>query len=214
MPISRRDVLLGAGATLVTTRSRAAARFDLESFVSDCRRANADGVDAQGAVQDVVARAISNPDAVLEAVGEPRKGGIQTLFRSAELTVLNIVWSPLMQLMPHEHRMWSVIGIYTGREDNIFWQRRDGRLSAAQAAALARGNVVALPRDVIHSVNNPIEKLTGAIHIYGGDFFATPRSEWDPETLSERAWNVAAAVRIFDESNERFFGWTQRDACR
>lgn len=190
------------------------ARFDVESFVSDCRRANADGVDAQRAVQDVVARAMSNPGNVLEAVGEPRKGGIQTLFRSAELTVLNIVWSPLMQLMPHEHRMWSVLGIYTGREDNIFWQRQDARVAAVQATALARGDVMALPIDVIHSVNNPIEKLTGAIHIYGGDFFATPRSEWDPETLCERAWDVGAAVKVFEKSNERFFGWAQRGASR
>ena len=28
-------------------------------------------------------------------------------------------------------------------------------------------------------------RLTGAIHIYGGDFFAAERSEWDPETLKE-----------------------------
>ena len=214
MPVSRRDVLLGTGAALVQRRSRAAARFDLESFVADCRRASADGVDPQKAVQDIMARAMSNPEAVLEAVGEPQKGGIRTLFRSVELTVLDIVWSPLMQLLPHEHRMWSVIGIYTGREDNIFWQRQDDRLAAVRATALARGNVVALPYDVIHSVNNPIERLTGAIHIYGGDFFAKPRSEWDPETLAERAWNVAAAVKTFEQSNERFLGWKQHDACR
>jgi len=27
-----------------------------------------------------------------------------------------------MTIMPHNHRMWAVIGIYTGREDNIFWR--------------------------------------------------------------------------------------------
>jgi hypothetical protein len=26
---------------------------------------------------------------------------------------------------------------------------------------------------------------TGAIHVYGGDFFGAERSEWDPETLKE-----------------------------
>ena len=29
--------------------------------------------------------------------------------------------------------------------------------------------------DVIHSVTNPREVLTGALHVYGGDFFDTPR---------------------------------------
>ena len=42
-----------------------------------------------------------------------------------------------------------------------------------------------LGQDIIHSVTNPIPRLTGAIHVYGGDFFAIERSEWDPETLAE-----------------------------
>ena len=25
--------------------------------------------------------------------------------------------------MPHDHRMWAAIGIYSGREDNIFWRK-------------------------------------------------------------------------------------------
>ncbi len=28
-----------------------------------------------------------------------------------------------MTIMPHEHRMWAVIGVYTGGEDNMFWRR-------------------------------------------------------------------------------------------
>lgn len=40
-----------------------------------------------------------------------------------------------MSQLPHNHRMWAVIGIYTGREDNIFWRRVtgnvDGRIEAA-----------------------------------------------------------------------------------
>ena len=27
-----------------------------------------------------------------------------------------------MTIMPHNHQMWAVIGVYTGREDNIFWR--------------------------------------------------------------------------------------------
>ena len=158
-------------------------------------------------MQEVLTRAMSTPSAVLRGVGEPQKGGIQTLYRSPALTVLNIVWSPLMQLMPHEHNMWALIGTYAGREDNIFWRRREGRLVASTATAISAGSVTPLPRDVIHSVTNPIEKLTGAIHIYGGDFFAVPRSEWDPETLAERDWSVQGALQLFDQSNERFFGF-------
>jgi hypothetical protein len=40
-------------------------------------------------------------------------------------------------------------------------------------------------------VSNPLKRLTDAIHVYGGDFFATPRSEWDPDTLEDtpRSWD-------------------------
>ncbi len=51
---------------------------------------------------------------------------------------------------------------------------------------------------------NPIEKLTGAIHIYGGDFFAPGRSEWDAGTLEERPFDLADALRTFQEANDRF----------
>jgi hypothetical protein len=45
--------------------------------------------------------------------------------------------------------------------------------------------------------------LTGAIHVYGGDFFeAVPiRSEWDPETLVELPYNVEKNMRLFEEAN-------------
>jgi predicted metal-dependent enzyme (double-stranded beta helix superfamily) len=27
-----------------------------------------------------------------------------------------------MTIMPQNHRMWAVIGVHIGREDNIFWR--------------------------------------------------------------------------------------------
>jgi len=51
--------------------------------------------------------------------------------------------------------------------------------------------------DLIHSVVNPSAKVTGAIHVYGGDFFAIERSEWDPDSLQERPFDVAKAQRMF-----------------
>jgi predicted metal-dependent enzyme (double-stranded beta helix superfamily) len=101
--------------------------------------------------------------------------------------------------------MWSVIGIYTGREDNIFWRRLGGeagrRIEAAAAKALSEKEVEPLGANIIHSVTDPISRLSGAIHVYGGDFFAAPRSEWDPETLSEQPRDVAQNLRLFEEAN-------------
>jgi hypothetical protein len=46
--------------------------------------------------------------------------------------------------------------------------------------------------------------FTAAIHIYGGDFFGTPRSDWDPETLEERPYDIARGRKVFDDANERW----------
>ena len=210
--LSRRALLTGSAALSARVALGAASnrpahvgrKFDPQRFIEDCRAAAA-RPEAHAEIRELLAREIADPQSVLAGVGAPTKGGLNTLFRSPELTILNIVWSPLMQLLPHEHRMWAAVGIYTGREDNIFWRRDAGRLSAVNATAISAGVAVPLSSDVIHSVNNPVEKLTGAIHIYGGDFFSVHRSEWDPETLTERDWNITEAVRNFRESNARFF---------
>lgn len=103
--------------------------------------------------------------------------------------------------------MWAVIGIYTGREDNIFWRRVPGspnKIEAAGAKALCEKDAESLGRDIIHSVLNPIDRLTGAIHIYGGDFFDAERSEWDSLTLEEHRSTGERTTRVFAEANARF----------
>ena len=104
--------------------------------------------------------------------------------------------------------MWAVIGIYTGREDNIFRRRiQEGpgsRVEAAGAKAIVEKEAVPLGRDIIHSVTNPIPRLTGAIHVYGGDFFGVARSEWDAETLLEQPSDGARMARRFDLANALF----------
>lgn len=174
--------------------------FDLGRFLADCETAIQED-DSHKAVQEVVARAVAQPTEVLKALGEPRGGALQKLYQSPKLTVLNVVWPPSMTIMPHNHQMWAVIGMYTGREDNIFWRRLDsGKIEAAGAQSLSARDTTPLGRDIIHSVTNPIPRLSGGIHVYGGDFFGVARSEWDPESLSERPFDVARAQRAFAET--------------
>ena len=49
-------------------------------------------------------------------------------------------------------------------------------------------------------MTNPIGRLTGAIHVYGGDFFGAERSEWDLETLQEGRYDAAKTMRLFEEA--------------
>jgi predicted metal-dependent enzyme (double-stranded beta helix superfamily) len=182
------------------------AMFDLDQFIANCRAAVA-GDSSHKAVRDIVARAVADPPAVLKGVGEPRFAGVERIYRGDDLTILNVVWAPMMTVMPHEHRMWAVIGVYTGAEDNMFWRRigepGGSKVEAAGARSLRVGDAEPLGRDIVHSVTNPLSRLTGAIHVYGGDFFAVERSEWDAETLTERPYDVEKNMRLFTEANAR-----------
>ena len=163
--------------------------FDLDRFIEDCRAAVREDSSHKTA-REVLARANSDPAAILAAIGEPARAGVTPLYKSDALTILNVVWGKRMTIMPHDHRMWAVIGVYTGREDNIFWRRvageAGGLIEAVAAKSLSERCAEPLGRDVIHSVTNPLGRLTAAIHVYGGDFYGVKRSDWDPENLLAR----------------------------
>jgi predicted metal-dependent enzyme (double-stranded beta helix superfamily) len=178
--------------------------LDIEQFVADCRVANAED-DSHKSVREVIARAVSEPGELIKALGEPTRSGVFKLYHGPELTVLNVVWAPRMTLMPHNHEMWAVIGMYSGREDNIFWRRtggNHGEIEAAGAESLAEKIAKPLGKNIIHSVTNPLDRFTAAIHVYGGDFFNAPRSEWNPEDLTERAYDVEKNMQLFETANK------------
>ena len=177
--------------------------FDKDHFIQDCINGIAEG---QGAISEVVEEAVSKSARAISGLGEPHHAGITPIYRSRDLTIINFVWAPYMSLMPHNHQMFAVIGIYSGREDNVFWRRTETTIEATGARSLGTGDVAKLGRDIIHSVLNPIGKMTCALHVYGGDFFEPdePRSEWDHETLIERPWNIDRIKSLFQEAEARF----------
>jgi len=143
--------------------------FDKDRFIEDCVAAVGAG---QQAVREVVNAAVSDSSGVIAELGEPKYARITPLYRSSALTVLNFAWAPCMSLMPHNHQMFAVIGIYSGREDNVYRRRNETSIEAAGAKSLGVGEVATRGRNIIHSVLNPIGKMTCALLVYGGDFFA------------------------------------------
>ena len=178
--------------------------LDLDRLLADSIDAATDST-PERAVREVVSRAVSEPDDLRRALGEPIKAEIQRLYVSDNLTVLNVIWAPLMTLLPHNHNMWALIGVYCGRENNIFWRRHDegegAVIEAAGAKSFGPGVANPLGRDIIHSVTNPTARFTGAIHVYGGNFFQEPRSEWDPEHLTERPFDPQRNMKRFEQAN-------------
>ena len=84
--------------------------------------------------------------------------------------------------------------------DDVLGVPDRGGIVRSGGKELDAGDVVVLGRDVIHSVDNPRGAYTAAIHVYGGDFFATPRSEWDPDTLEEKPFDVEHTKQVLAEA--------------
>jgi predicted metal-dependent enzyme (double-stranded beta helix superfamily) len=147
----------------------------LDTLVAECVSAVGDD-DPRLAVRDVLDRFLADgqiPDAFDQPVAGP---GV--IYNAPDLTVLNVVWPPLISLFPHDHRMWAAIAIYRRREDNAFYRRQGSTVVASGGKELGEGDVLLLGDDTIHSVHNPARSYTGAIHVYGGDFVGAPRSQW------------------------------------
>ncbi len=171
--------------------------FNVDQFIADLRTTL--GERSRKAMRDVVARAVSDPSSVLQALGEPEKPGVKVLYRAPDLTVLTLAWAPRQVTLPHDHRMSAVIGLYGGREDNTFWRRtNDGSKFAIQPAggeALGTGDVTLLGPDIVHSVVNPLGKISAAIHVYDGPFLTAERSMWLAETLQEQPYDINAVAK-------------------
>jgi predicted metal-dependent enzyme (double-stranded beta helix superfamily) len=176
--------------------------FDVDNLLADAKAA-IDETEPRRAVRELLERTMATPNEVGDAL-EPRRGGLDLLYVSDELTVLHVVWAPGMRLFPHDHQMWANIGIYAGQEDNTFYRRLDEDARTVHESGgkeLRVGDVLTLGTDAIHAVTNPLDKLTAAIHIYGGDFVNNPRSQWGPGPLEERPYDMETVNHQFAEAN-------------
>jgi len=173
--------------------------FDLDTLLDECVAASREAQPLL-AVRDVLDRVMATPRAVADALPSDR-AELVPLLRSDDVTVLKVVWAPGMSIRPHDHRTWAAIGIYSGGEDNTFYRRQEGRIVESGGAELRPQDVCLLGDDTIHGVTNPTRELAGAIHVYGGDFFALERSGFDPDTLEEHPWDGPASQREFDAAN-------------
>ncbi|MCU1452817.1 MAG: hypothetical protein JWN46_963 [Acidimicrobiales bacterium] len=174
--------------------------FAVDEFVAECRSALAESHPSL-AVKELVERAVSDPGAIDAALGRPQAGDLRCLYQSLDLTVVQLVWPPHVQLFPHDHRMWAASGIYRGAEDNVFFRRQGPTIERLSSKQLGPGDVVLLGAEVVHSVRNPRDSYTAAIHVYGGDFFGAPRSQWDAPALIERPFEMQSVRKVLDAAD-------------
>lgn len=175
--------------------------FDPEEFVAHCREALAEPHPAMAA-RDVVSRAVSRRQPWPEALVDAGAGPV-TWYQSPELTVQCIPWPNGIVTPPHEHRMWAVVGVVHGREDNSLWRRTPRGLEPAGGREVEAGDVIMLDADAVHAVSNPCAYPTIGLHVYGGDILTTPRREWDFAGENEHLFDMATVRRFLGAMGER-----------
>jgi predicted metal-dependent enzyme (double-stranded beta helix superfamily) len=169
---------------------------DTDELVAECIAAVAEP-EPRLAVREILRRAVREP------AGYGGHVGFDVLYAAPDLTVMDVVWPPLAALVPHDHRMWAVIGIYAGQEDNTFYRRDGTTIVESGGKEMREGDVSLLGDDVVHRVTNPTRRPTGGLHVYGGDLFGVPRSQWMGSPLREQAFDAAEAQREFERADAR-----------
>jgi predicted metal-dependent enzyme (double-stranded beta helix superfamily) len=167
--------------------------FDLDGFIETCRGLAGDP-HAGRKVLETMRAAVADPAAVAEAMsplGSNPDPLAAPLFRSPELTVLNVALRPGTVSIGHDHSIWAVIGIFQGEEANTFYRRTDHGLEEAGRRTIHTGEAILLGPDVIHAIENPLEGPTLGLHVYGGDLLGAQRRMWDPQGAEERVYNIA-----------------------
>jgi predicted metal-dependent enzyme (double-stranded beta helix superfamily) len=174
--------------------------FDVDRFIEDCQQAGTEAEPIK-ATEALVQRAVSDQAGIIKALGEPRFGGADKLYHGPDLTILCLRWYPGQQLLAHNHNVWAVIGLFTGQEDNTFYRTDNDKAIKLGGKTLRAGDVSWMGETAIHSVKNPINKITAALHVYGGDFFADGRSEWDNESHLRRPYDMERNLQSFQDGN-------------
>jgi predicted metal-dependent enzyme (double-stranded beta helix superfamily) len=85
----------------------------------------------------------------------------------------------------HDHRVWGVVGVYQGVEDQMLYKRTGpGGIRPAGRIISQAGDCSYLlpPEEEIHTVANPTGDCSVSIHIYGADIVRVPRRNYNLET--------------------------------
>lgn len=165
--------------------------FQLDQFVARCAAA-ARTNDAQSQISELLREAVQYPDELAVALaGYSNIASLEDLviYRDETLTLLHALVPPGFSTDPHNHNLWSVIAVYDGQEDNRFFEYDGDRLVETRRASLVAPDLLANAPEVIHAIHNPRDTTLRAIHAYGGDLLATPRSSWDVDTHEEIAYD-------------------------
>ena len=99
----------------------------------------------------------------------------------------------------HNHTVFACIGQLVGTElSTIYSKTADGKsLTVAETLSANAGEVMSLPEDAIHHIENPNNSTGRSLHIYGGDFNAImdKRSLWSFSDYEEKPFSFQDLIK-------------------
>lgn len=179
--------------------------FSIDAFAAECKQAMAGADDRERGARNCLEKLLRENDlaeiaATLEAAIPPGADvGEMIVHSSPELTMLYARVPARFQSGIHNHTVFACIGQLEGTEVSKVYRKTptDDRLALAGTLTARAGEVISLPADAIHHIENPDNKTARSLHLYGGDFHAVmdERSLWDAEDHSETPFSFQDLLR-------------------
>ncbi len=120
-----------------------------EDFVNQCLDAVAEDRGAS-AIKEIVERAVRDANLANELFDQP---GLRRLYHSDTLTVAHVAIPKRRADAPppvaHDHRMWAVIGMIRGGEDNAFFRRSGQTIVSSGGRVAVQGDVVGCTNPIV-----------------------------------------------------------------
>ena len=179
-------------------------KFSIEGFAKDCKQAMANAVDKQSAAKACLEAAMKEHELadIIEVLNAAIPAGASVgemiVHASPELTMLYARVPPKMQSGIHNHTVFACIGQLAGEERSVVYDKTEGGgLRAVETMAVRAGEVMTLPADAIHHIENPNQEIGSALHLYGGDFGALmdQRSLWSSHGHKETSFSFEALIK-------------------
>jgi predicted metal-dependent enzyme (double-stranded beta helix superfamily) len=190
-------------------------QFSIESFAAECLEVMDNAENRREAAAELLQRTIAEcgPDEIIDAlqaaVPPGASIGEMIVYQSEGLTMLFARLPPRFESGIHDHTVCACIGQLVGEEVNTIYETTDDGLKVAREVTARPGEVLQLPKDVIHHIANPTDQMAYALHLYAGDFSAIQdrRSLWDTDNHERLPFSfptlVAQSVKTMKRSGNR-----------
>jgi predicted metal-dependent enzyme (double-stranded beta helix superfamily) len=158
--------------------------FNYNDFVAAARVA-ACAESPNKAVKKLLATTLADPE--LMASGLPHHDEDEILlFEDETVSIWSCRFDPNFVMPPHEHKMDVHIGVVSGHEKNIMFQRDKGKLCHIKTEIVKPGEILSIGPDGLHAVSASGKDHSHALHVYLGPLTKVKRDLFD--------WTTGAVV--------------------